>query len=245
MIRSVPQNIAAAKGKKTKRCLSCGTAKGLGRRRYCSLECRQKLSYALDLRTGLLRALNTRYATFYFTKTTIIMDILPHGSKEIFSFIYPRSNGQKPVQDYRRMSNLLGNEWWAEKKRTHKHYRATQHLFSQAARNGFATGSVIPFENKIPSIKGAALTHLRLGKSDLDSPELEKKIKSAYRVQAKRHHPDLGGDTATFRKIHQAYKDLMGWVERPLFLRRRGFPDKWFYDGYANRWVQPKPYMRA
>jgi len=245
MISSIPQNIAAAKGKKTKRCLSCGTDDSLGRRRYCSVECRQKLSYALDLRTGLLKALNTRYATFYFTEMIIVLDVLPYGSKEIFSFIYPRSNGKKPVQDYCSMSDFLGNEWWAEKKRAHKHYLATRHIFSQAARNQFETGCVIPFENKIPSIKGAALTHLKLGKSDLDSPELEKRIKSAYRVQAKRHHPDLGGDTATFRKIHQAYKDLMSWAESPMFLRRRGFPDKWFYEGSTNRWMQPKPYMRT
>ena len=244
MIHSIPQKIAAAESKPPKRCLSCGTAENLGRRRYCSMDCRQKLRYALDLRTGLLKALNTRYATFYFTKEIIMMDVLPYGSKEIFSFIYPRSNGKKPVEDYCRLSDLLGNEWWAEKKRTHKHYRATQHIFNQAVRNGFATGSVIPIEDKIPTIKGAALTHLKLGKSDLDSPELEQKIKSAYRFQAKKHHPDLGGDTDTFRKIHQAYKDLMGWAESPLFLKRRGFRDKWFYDGNTNRWMQPKPYLR-
>lgn len=236
--------IIDAHDKPLKRCLSCGTAEHLGRRKYCSIECRQKLRYALDLRTGLLKALNARYATFYFTDTMIMMDVLPYGSKEIFSFIYPRSNGTKPVEDYCRMSDLLGNEWWAEKKRTHKHYRATQHILNQAIRNGLATGKVIPFENRIPTIKGATLTHLKLGKADLDAPHLEQKIKSAYRHQAKKHHPDLGGDTAAFRKIHQAYQDLMGWAEKPSFRRRRGFPDKWFYDGGINRWVQPKPYMK-
>ena len=100
MISFIPQNIAAAKDKKTKRCLSCGTTENLGRRRYCAIECRQKLRYALDLRTGLLRTLNTRYATFYFTEMMIIMDVLPYGTKEIYSFIYPRSNGKKPVHDY-------------------------------------------------------------------------------------------------------------------------------------------------
>ena len=60
----------------------------------------------------------------------------------------------------------------------------------------------------------------------------------------KKHHPDIGGDTKTFRKVHQAYVDLINWAECPTFLRRRGLPDKWFYDGYTDKWIQPKPYLR-
>ncbi|HSQ84528.1 MAG TPA: hypothetical protein VLM43_07355, partial [Desulfobacterales bacterium] len=76
------------------RCLSCGTAENIGKRRYCSIGCRQRLRYTLDMRTGLLKALNTRYGAFYFTDILIIMDILPYDTKEIFSFIYPRSSGK-------------------------------------------------------------------------------------------------------------------------------------------------------
>jgi hypothetical protein len=239
-----PKKIAAGKDRKQKRCLSCGTTENMYRRRYCSKDCRQKLLYALGIRTGLLKALNTRYATFYFTEKIIIMDILPHFSREILSFIYPRSSGEKPAQDYCRMSDLLGNEWWAEKKRTHKHYLANRHIYNQAVRNGCHEGVVIPLETRVPAVKGASLTHLKLGKSDLDSPELEKKIKSAFRLQVKKHHPDLGGDAGSFRKVHQAYKDLLSWAESPTFLRRRGFPDKWFYDSDTDGWIQPKPYLR-
>ena len=57
-----------------------------------------------------------------------------------------------------------------------------------------------------------------------------------------KHHPDLGGETDTFRKIHQAYLDLVQWAENPSYMKRRGFPDKWFYDGNKNKWVQPTPY---
>jgi hypothetical protein len=78
----------------------------------------------------------------------------------------------------------------------------------------------------------------------LNSPELEKIIKSAYRLQAKKHHPDLGGDTDSFRKIHQAYLELINWAENPSYRRCRGFPDKWFYDGHKNKWLQPKPYLK-
>ncbi|MEE8430156.1 MAG: J domain-containing protein [Candidatus Desulfatibia sp.] len=244
MKNRIPKNITAGRGPKQKKCLSCGTIENMCRRRYCSIDCRQKLLYTLGIRTGLLKALNTRYATFYFTEKIIIMDILPYLSREILSFIYPRSNDNKPAEDYCRMSDLLGNEWWAEKKRTHKHYLANRHIYNQAVRNGYPEGFIIPLETKVPAVKGAALTHLKLGKSDLDSPELEKKIKSAYRLQVKKHHPDIGGDTATFRKVHQAYKDLIGWAESPTFLRRRGFPDKWFYDGDTDGWIQPKPYLK-
>jgi len=92
-----------------------------------------------------------------------------------------------------------------------------------------------------PSINGASLIHLKLSRSELRSQELEKIIKSAYRRQAKRHHPDLAGDSAEFRKIHAAYQDLIRWADHPTFSRRRGFPDKWFCDGTSNRWVQPTP----
>jgi len=40
-----------------RRCLSCGTTDNMKRRRYCSLECRQKLRHNLNIRTGLLQAL--------------------------------------------------------------------------------------------------------------------------------------------------------------------------------------------
>jgi len=109
----------------------------------------------------------------------IIMDVLPYYSKEIFSFIYPRSTGKKPAEDYCILSDILGNTWWAEKKRTNKNYLATRLLLENAKRNDPAFCAVIPPEIKIPAVKKASLIHLKLGKSDLNSPELEKIIKSA------------------------------------------------------------------
>ena len=228
---------------KKNRCLSCGTRENIGRRRYCSIDCRRKLRYTLDVRTGLLKALNARYATFYFTDTLIVMDVLPYDAKEIFSFIFPRSSDKKPAEDYSNMSYKLGNEWWSEKKRTHRSYLATRFLLEKAKSKKTSSSLVIPKETKLPSIKESTLTCLKLGKSALNSPELEKIIKSAFRLQAKKHHPDLGVDTDTFRKIHQAYLELIKWTENPSYQRRRGFPDKWFYDGHKNKWLQPKPYL--
>ncbi|MFZ0243436.1 MAG: J domain-containing protein [Desulfobacterales bacterium] len=225
-------------------CLSCGTTLKMGLRRYCSIECRQVLRRTLNIRTGLLKALNTRFATFYFTPDTILLDMMPYGAAEIFSFIYPRSRRLTPAGDFCRMANTLGNAWWAEKRRTNRHYLASRLVLEQARRDAVDSETVKPLEIKIPSIRDASLIRLQLGKSVLNSPELFKVIKTAYRRQALKHHPDHGGDATVFRKIHQAYEELLNWAESPSFVRRRGFPDKWFYDSTTNRWVQPTPRRR-
>lgn len=36
-------------------------------------------------------------------------------------------------------------------------------------------------------------------------------IKSAYRKQARRHHPDLGGDEEMMKSINQAYELALSW----------------------------------
>src|SRR5512145_2142803 len=94
--------VPVSNGKETNRCLPCGTPEHIGRRRYCSIDCRQKLRQRLDMRSGLLQALNTRYATFYFSELLVIMDILPCGYKEIRSFFYPRTPGKSPGEDFGR-----------------------------------------------------------------------------------------------------------------------------------------------
>jgi hypothetical protein len=241
MEKILKKNTSGHENKNETMCLSCGTTENMGTRRYCSIDCRQRLRYKLNLRTGLLKALNTRYATFYFTEKNIIMDILPYGSREIFSYIYPRCHGKEPAEDFCKMANLLGNTWWSEKKRTNKNYIASRHILQQANRNNNQIESIKPQEIKIPATKGASVIHLKLSKSELDSPQLQKKIKSAYRNQAKEHHPDLGGDASIFRKVQEAYEKLILWAENPAFVLRHGFPDKWFYDGQKNRWVQPTP----
>jgi len=232
------------KNHKGRRCLACGVSLTTGRRRYCTIDCRQRLRRKLDLRTGLLKALNTRYATFYITDQVIVLDVLPFDSADIFSFIFTRSQGRKPADDFSRMADVLGNAWWSERRRTHKKYLASRHVLGQAERNHRPAGSVKPRVVKNPSVNGASLIQLKLNRSALSAPELEKIIKRAYRRQAKLHHPDLGGDTAQFRKIQRAYEDLIRWAENPSFSNRRGFPDKWFYDGYRNKWVQPTPEIR-
>ena len=226
-------------------CLSCGTTENLGKRRYCSVKCRQHLRQKLTTRSGLLQALNTRYATFYFTDELIILDVVPHGVREIFRYAALRMEGVKPAEDFGRMTNRLGNAWWEEEKRTAKNYLASRHVLGLAERLAIPEGLTRPRLIRVPTVKPENLILLDIAKADLGSRELVKMIKNAYRRQVKIHHPDAGGKAATFRKIHEAYKDLLRWADNPVFIRRRGFIDKWYYDGDNKKWVQPIPVRKS
>jgi hypothetical protein len=220
-------------------CLSCGTTKNIKNRRYCSIKCRQHLRQKLNMKSGLLQALNTRFATFYFSDTNIFLDIVPHGIKEVFRYESKRRAGSNPAADFSIMTNNLGEAWWAESRRTNKNYLASQHVLKLATRHTISDGSQRPRLIRIPTVKAESLNCLEITKADLHSHELNKIIKNAYRQQVKIHHPDLGGQAAAFRKIHDAYKELLRWADNPVFVRRRGFPDKWYYNGENEKWVQP------
>lgn len=220
-------------------CLACGVALPGRKRRYCGRDCPETLHRALNRRTGLLRALNTQYATFYFNDTAAVLDVLPYGTPYLFSFVAPRSSAKKPVDNLCELSNLLGNVWWAEKNRTRKRYLASQHVLEKAQKKRSSRTAVRPRETVCPSVKKAFLKTLKIKKTDLHTQPVEDQIKRAYRRQAKRAHPDVGGDAAVFRKVQEAYEKLIAWAEAPSFIRHRGLPDRWFYDGRRNRWVYP------
>ncbi len=188
-----------------------------------------------------MQALNTRYAAFYFSEKKIVLDIVPHGIKEVFRYESKRSTGNNPAADFSIMANALGDAWWKESKRTNKNYLASQHVLKLATRHRISDGLQRPRLTRTPSVKTGILESLEIKKTDLYSHELKKIIKSAYRHQAKMHHPDAGGQAAIFRKIHNAYKELLRWADNPVYIRRRGFPDKWYYDGESKKWVQPAP----
>jgi hypothetical protein len=222
-------------------CLSCGAALSKAHRRYCSLICRQTLHRRLNVRTGLLKALNTRFATFYFTPTRIVMDVLPYGSRHIFSYIMNRTEGQTPADDFICMANTLGNAWWKEKNRTRRHYLATQSLLARAVCHQGPLSVVRPTEKRSPVVRRQCLVLLTLDERALEGPDAPRRIRSAFRQAAKRHHPDHGGQPLDFVRLQHAYEHLLQWVQNPVFQRRRGFADKWFYDGLTNRWLQPAP----
>ncbi len=45
----------------------------------------------------------------------------------------------------------------------------------------------------------------------LSYPCTPDEIKAAYRKQARRHHPDLGGDEEMMKSINQAYETALSW----------------------------------
>ena len=65
------------------------------------------------------------------------------------------------------------------------------------------------------------MTHYTtLGVSETATPE---EIKKAYRKLASQHHPDKGGDTATFQKVEEAYRVLSDPQQRQRYdLERKG-----------------------
>jgi len=222
-----------------KRCLSCGDKKVIGRRRYCSPECRQQLFRRLHILTGLLRALETKCATFFFTDSSLILDIKPKGSNKVYRFLYQRSQRQKPSQALYYLIDELGSIWWDNKKRTGKRYQASQQVLNRAIKDNISPESVIPVEIKSPARVKKFLVSLDLTHNDLQSNRATQTVKSAYRKQALKHHPDRGGNSDEFRKINNAYHELINWLKSPTFQVRKGIPGKWYFDG--KKWKTPLP----
>jgi hypothetical protein len=220
-------------------CMSCGALLTGRKRKYCAPDCRQRLLDTLNRRTGLLRALTTRYATFHFSSRLIALNVLPYGTETVYSFYLNRSLYRSPAEDFCTLSNTLGNAWWDEKRRTHKHYLASRFLLNEMASSKRAGERFRPVQVARPSVSGQSLVLLKLGDTDLRQPDLENVIKRAFRNQALRHHPDQGGEGVMFRRVHEAYKALIEWARYPSFIIRRGFPDKWFYTGESNKWSRP------
>ena len=79
--------------------------------------------------------------------------------------------------DFCRMSDTLGNAWWAERRRTNKKYLANIHVLNRANRGDQRVDNVHPVEIRMPSVRGKALIRLRLGKHDLELKEVHKRIK--------------------------------------------------------------------
>lgn len=239
MQEAARQFVPSVRTRNVRRCLACGAVLPPRNRRYCAMSCQQYLLASLNRRTGLLQTLNTRYATFYFTEFVIMMDLLLYDTEQIFSYMLPRSPGKKPVEDFCALSNILGTLWWNEKDRTKKRYMANQQVLEKARKLDAPVGSVMPVSFHVPSIRSGNLTTLDLRSEDLEPANLELRIKSAYRRQVKKHHPDLGGCQETFLKIQEAYETLSDWARHPTYIHRKGFVDKWLYQGAYNYWIKP------
>jgi len=218
-------------------CFSCGTTENIGKRRYCSKECRTELLRRLEIMSGLLRALEARYASFSFTDSALVLDVLTNGSKKGYRFLYKRKRNSRPAHDLYHMADELGSQWWEKQKQTGKRYRASRHVFESAAQSTIPFALVTPLEIKSPLRIGKSRMCLKLRHEDLNSQNSRRTVKSAYRREALKHHPDRGGKSASFRKVNTAYEELLQWLEAPELRTRRGIPGKWFFDGKT--WKSP------
>jgi hypothetical protein len=229
--------ISAAKS--LRRCFSCGRELPPRHRRWCSADCPANLQATLNRRSGLLRALHARYATFYFSESSIFLNVLLYESKQIHGYMLPRLPGDDPVDDFCRLSNLLGRLWWSEKDRTHKFYLANKLVLERASQENASLESIRPSIFVVPSTRTSNLVRLEIDPEDLMADDLKTTIKAAYRRQAMKNHPDRGGDGKTFIKIQKAYEQLSEWAQNPTFRFQRGLTDKWLYSGANDRWSRP------
>lgn len=170
----------------------------------------------------------------------LYLHVLPENGKEVLTYLFERRQNVKPAQDFWEMVNGLGGAWHAEIRSTGRRYIATRHLLERARSNQTGPASLKPVEDKRPALRRKSLQCLDLAAADLLSRHGRETVKAAYRREAKIHHPDHGGDPASFRRIHEARQDLLDWMKNPRFKARRGIWGQWSYDSRrAKKWLPP------
>lgn len=224
-------------------CLACGENElPRTRRRYCTDKCRKRLDFALYITTGLIQTLRARYAAFSFTKEILILDVLPVGASVISRFMWKRSGVKKVADDLLDLVEQAGCEWYKKEEETGSRWWASQHLLDKASRGDIPVNSVVPVSKKEPQLNHKeknALKVLELSKEQIVSEDGMRFIKSAYRRQAKRFHPDKGDKSNRFVEINAAHAELLNWAANPRFRSRTALPDTWCFDASKKRWVPP------
>jgi len=218
-------------------CRSCGAEIEKGRRRYCDLDCRRRLLDKLTVTACLLRAMNTRCASFSFTGTTLVLNVVVWGHDRVFTYFWQRTPGLDPATDLLSMNEHLGQAWWREHDKRRCRVHAAQVVLERAEFQSKNLAGVLPIRKKSPRVGSRLLTVLCLERDALTGPDPLSAVKTAFRKQALKHHPDADGDAATFRRVYDAYTELLEWVKNPVHTRRSGIPGKWSFNG--EKWRTP------
>jgi hypothetical protein len=225
-----------------RRCVACGAEDIKPGRRYCSKECRQRLQWTLALSKGLLQTLNTRYATFSFTDDYVALDIMPTWSKSISRFVYAREADHTPALALKALILEAGKEWHAKRSKRISRSLSSQSMLEAKVEQAIHPDTIKPAANRMPKLSSEqkeALKHLNMSADTLIFGDYAREIKRAYRVMAKLHHPDTGGNGERFKQINQAHESMLEWVESPRFQSNSALPGCWSYNGYKNRWSPP------
>ncbi len=224
--------------KKRKICVSCGVELMGRKRRYCSKDCRGLLDFALSWLKNLLLPLNTNYATFSFTETVLIINILSFYSKEVSTYYYKRSPGMTPAEGLKDICKTLNKEWYEKSLESRSRRAASEHLLEIGVKDFIPRSNIVPISVNSNSAISRQLTHFNLNLKDLDAYPFEK-IKNAFRKKAKKHHPDYGGNPDDFIHISDAYNEILTFIKNPTVRTRTGLPGQWSYDGSDRKWSAP------
>jgi hypothetical protein len=234
--------VSPNKDGRKRRCIACGTEDIKPGRRYCSKECRQKLQWTLALSKGLLQTLNTRYATFSFTEDYVALNIMPTWSKSISRFVHTRETGHTPALALKQLILEAGKEWYAKRSNRISRSLSSQSILEAKVEHSIHPDTVKPAANRMPKLSAEqkkALNNLNIPVDALIFGDYAKEIKKAFRLMAKLHHPDTGGDGERFKQINEAHNAMLEWVESPQFQSNSALPGCWSYNGYKNRWSPP------
>jgi len=228
--------------KKTRKCLSCGTENVQPGRRYCSMQCKQKLVWVLSLSKGLLQALNIKYATFSFTENHVSLDVMPAWSKTISRFAYKRKPGNTPANALKDLILEAGEDWHSKRNKKISPSLSSQLIINEKIEKKINPDSVKPDANITPKLstdQKKGLKRLNITMESLVEGNHEREIKKGFWEMAKLYHPDKGGDGERFKEISNAHETLMQWAKNPQFRSNKALPGCWSYDGDKKRWSPP------
>jgi len=228
------------KTERLKICLCCGKPTSKNRVRYCSESCRSQFAFKLRWFNNLLRALQARFATFSFTESVLILNLISKHSETVYSYFYERTPGKKPAQDIDGMVFELGDLWWEYLAHGNSERRAADHILRHGHKRVVGRELVEPRKEHCASRISNHLLQLCMKKQDLlDSSDPADTARAAYKQAALKHHPDLGGSSYKFRQIHNAYHQIKTWLENPSFHTRRGVPGHWSFIAGKSKWYSP------
>jgi hypothetical protein len=134
----------------------------------------------------------------------------------------------------------LGEIWWSQKSKSNSTRYASEYILNQGHRFLFPYEQMFPLKIHSISQINHQLTLLKLDPNQvLHSTYPQDTVKSAYKQAALKSHPDLGGNAESFRKVHQAYLDLLEWLKKPTYSCRQGLPGQWCFVAWQSRWLSP------
>jgi len=133
----------------------------------------------------------------------------------------------------------LSRDWYNKNEQTNCRALASVHILEKGQKGVVSRDLVKPVAKKSKSGIKRQLKSLKLSIGDMDSERSMEKVKTAYRREAMRTHPDVGGDGEKFKIVSESYQELIQWLKSPVFIIGRGVPNKWSYDGTSYRWRTP------